>query len=252
MTAEDFCDAAVAAATLRQGAMDLARRLSSLRDFISAAHELAACNDLPPHHIKRHCRKIVTLIEIARTTLTRSGVQLTSARPCMPALARHRAAYLAMLHMLEAQRRAMQDDRAFQERVDRLLLPRAAPPPPRHGPAEESAGASAAHRCCRGAPPVFAPPPPPVVREKAAGGAMPPPDVLLGRPAQPWTPDAWTRDRPALPQLRTRAAWPGGDAGDDSDEDDEMQPVLLPQPRRRFGIFCTGKQGSRRPGGLRR
>lgn len=239
--------------------MDLARRLSSLRDFISAANELTACDDCSSHYIKRHCRKIVTLIEIARTTLTRSGVKLHHARPCMPALQRYKAAYLDMLRMLERQRSRMQDDRAFQERVDRLLLPLAATP--RHGVAEDTAGPSSVHSCLSGAPSLFAPPPPPPpLQAPRAGagtaGAMLPPDVLLGRPSRSWTPDAWKQGHLTLSPQRGRPSWhdrSGNERDEGSDdEDDEPQPVLVQQSRRRFGIFCTGKQGSRRPGGLRR
>lgn len=38
--------------------MDLARRLSSLRDFIPAANELITCSDLPAQEVRRHCRKV--------------------------------------------------------------------------------------------------------------------------------------------------------------------------------------------------
>ena len=89
MTTQEFSAAGQAAVNLRQAAMDLARRLSSLRDFVSAANSLTACNDLPPQDVKRHCRKvgklaahssfaaanlhstvsqIVTLIEVSRLT----------------------------------------------------------------------------------------------------------------------------------------------------------------------------------------
>ena len=58
MTSEDFSMVATSSVNLRHAAMDLARRLSSLRDFVPAANELTTCNDLPGHEVRRHCRKV--------------------------------------------------------------------------------------------------------------------------------------------------------------------------------------------------
>jgi hypothetical protein len=58
MTSTEFPLAKTNTVNLQQAAMDLARRLSSLRDFIPAAHELVMCDSLPAIDIQRHCRKV--------------------------------------------------------------------------------------------------------------------------------------------------------------------------------------------------
>lgn len=164
------------------------------------------------------------------------------------------------------------------ERVDRLLLPLSTNS--RIGVAEDTAGPYSMHRCLSGVPPLLlsmAPPTQQPARQSAnTDGKMlrkrlcsrmlyhhrlmsaftAAPDVLLGRPPRLWTPDAWKQGHLALSSQRSRQSWRdhGDDDRDDGsdDEDDGPRPVLIQQPRRRFGIFCTSKSGSRRPGSLRR
>ena len=58
MTSEEFAPVSTVPVNLRQAAMDLVHRLSSLRDFIPAANDLATCDSLPPKDVQRHCRKV--------------------------------------------------------------------------------------------------------------------------------------------------------------------------------------------------
>ncbi|KIP06380.1 hypothetical protein PHLGIDRAFT_119008 [Phlebiopsis gigantea 11061_1 CR5-6] len=264
MTSEKDSSVSSSSVNLRHAAMNLAHRLSSLRDFIPAANELITCNDLPPEDVKRHCRKIVTLIEIARATLTQSGIKLHQHSSCIPALARHKLAYFNMLRMLQQQRHLMQEDQPFQDRVNRLLLPlatnlRAAPsedtaqlPSGRNGLSSVAGVPSSSLRV------------PTVATQRrrlskagsAADGQMLPPDVLLRRPVKTLDPSTWKTATPSTNLAQRGRQWMEAsyDEGEDGsdEEENESRPVVLHHPRRRFGIFCTGQQGPRHPGGMSR
>ncbi|KZP33272.1 hypothetical protein FIBSPDRAFT_847891, partial [Athelia psychrophila] len=85
-------------------ARDLERRLSSLRTFLDAAHELLARAKLPCSEFKRCSREIVDLIETGRETLIRAGIKLYRFTSCPPGLLPYKSVYFGLLTVLRHNR----------------------------------------------------------------------------------------------------------------------------------------------------
>ncbi|KAH9954876.1 hypothetical protein BC827DRAFT_924222 [Russula dissimulans] len=109
---------------LRQRAGDLAHRLGSLSHFMPAAQELLEIiHCLTSEILLRHNRKIVTLVEISRATLTRAGLRLNSFTSFIPALRNYKALYFEILRALQQRQEVIIDSDNLRDRVSRLLKP---------------------------------------------------------------------------------------------------------------------------------
>lgn len=109
---------------LRQRAGDLAHRLGYLSHFIPAARELLdIIHHLSSEILLRHNRKIVTLVEISRATLTRAGLKLYPFASCIPALRNYKAVYFDILRALQKRQDVIVDCDNLRDRVSRLLMP---------------------------------------------------------------------------------------------------------------------------------
>ncbi|KZV70538.1 hypothetical protein PENSPDRAFT_651419 [Peniophora sp. CONT] len=203
---------------------------------------------------ERQARKIITLIEIARSTLTRAGLKLHSFASCPPALTSHKEAYFSLLEALKYRRQHI-DDNTLKERAARLLLPLSSglvirrrstsvtsdgrtPPPDETGSDAEPQGLRRT-----AAPPRRLPPAPPL--------AMPPPSALpSAKDATPPEPQAsaqqplWRVER--LARTRSRPSQkhiPPPEIVSGDDQPPVIYTVQRVQPRK-FGIFCSGASTS--------
>jgi len=102
-------------------AADLALRLSSLSQFLPATEDLVVGLDMSLPSIRRHSRKIVRLIEIARNTLRNHSIRLHEFASCPPAIAPFKNAYFNLLKWMRCI--CVFFDPALKPRVTRLLLP---------------------------------------------------------------------------------------------------------------------------------
>ncbi|KAI6143438.1 hypothetical protein BKA82DRAFT_4185990 [Pisolithus tinctorius] len=101
---------------IREFAIDIAHRLSSLRDFLEAAEHLMKHNNLfTDAVVKHHGRKV------ARMTLTQVGLKLHLFTSCSAKYQPFKSAYFKMLVLLRQHREEFPAE--LLERVDRLLLP---------------------------------------------------------------------------------------------------------------------------------
>ncbi|KIJ64273.1 hypothetical protein HYDPIDRAFT_28709 [Hydnomerulius pinastri MD-312] len=108
---------------LQKFAIDVAHRLSSLRNFLDASEELLKCSEiLTDADVQRHGRKILAMIEVARTTLNRAGLKLHLFTSCTPKYQPLKSAYFKMLVLL-VRRHRDEFHPDLRGRVDRLLLP---------------------------------------------------------------------------------------------------------------------------------
>ncbi|KAF8836231.1 hypothetical protein BDN67DRAFT_1005501 [Paxillus ammoniavirescens] len=108
---------------IQKFAIDIAYRLSSLRNFLEASEDLLEYNELlTSADIQRHGRKLLAMIEVARTTLDRMGVKLHLFTSCSPKYQPYKSAYFKMLVSMIRQHRD-QFHPELRGRVDRLLLP---------------------------------------------------------------------------------------------------------------------------------
>ncbi|KAI0339066.1 hypothetical protein BDW22DRAFT_1347928 [Trametopsis cervina] len=271
-----MADAAHLSANFRLTAMDLARRLSFLQHYVSAAHELVLrFEQLQPRELRRHTRKIVALIEISRQTLLRCGLRLYHFAACPPALSQHKCRFFDLLRTLKQQRRFMDNsEHELRGRIDRLLLPLSSnlriastedtaahpsyysksvglvspPPSPVSLPSTSRSGYTAVNTVSRG------------YASSDTEGKMLPPDVLMSRSSkrrihriqQPVQVGGNVFGR--APETRQHNE-PSAAATDAPPEDVEAEsshlPRLVAPSRRRFGIFCTSKAGHRRSGSMR-
>ncbi|KAH9984301.1 hypothetical protein BJV77DRAFT_199546 [Russula vinacea] len=109
---------------LRQRAGDLAHRLGYLSHFMPAAQELLdIIHHLSSEILLRHNRKIVTLVEISRATLSRAGLKLYSFTSCVPALRNYKTLYFDILRALRERQDVIVDCDNLRDRVSRLLMP---------------------------------------------------------------------------------------------------------------------------------
>ncbi|KIM89997.1 hypothetical protein PILCRDRAFT_812792 [Piloderma croceum F 1598] len=111
---------AFGAVDLDTAAVDLARRLASLRRFLDAAHELLTISQYTFSQFKRHNRQIITLMEIARTTLTNAGIKLHLFTCCHSAMLPYKAVYYELLSILHHNRHNI--DLNLRDRMSRLLF----------------------------------------------------------------------------------------------------------------------------------
>jgi len=253
---------------LRQRAGELAQRLGSLGHFLSASHELLdIIRHLSSEILLRHSRKIVTLVEISRATLTRAGLKLHLFTSCTPALRNHKTLYFDILRALRERQEVIINGDNLKDRVGRLLMPLSTwlvihrkdspsivpssvplstnvdmtPSPP---PEASNGRTISVNRPSTTAHPLPAP-----------EELMPPPTSLPHRFQQ--SPSTSPRGRPLILQsdpnqrsgvirmARTRSPRPVL-----VEEPELMEtppaaiPIVVPRRTQRFGIFCTGASGS--------
>lgn len=235
---------------LNANAVDIACRLGSLVCFLEAVEELKTCSGLVSSEFRRHSRKIISLIEVARRTLTAAGISLHMFRSCSPTSAPFRTAYVELLKILKERRYDVEE--ILQERVKHLLQPlssgffiqrRGDPtlPPLLQMPTPSSTRGShdRSHNLTSR---------PATVARMAASytSLMPPPDafpvVLTHKPIKKalsslhrrlWDPEIFISPSP-----RRHVRSP------DREQENEFPLSRFAQARpipRRFGIFCTGK-----------
>ncbi|GLB44211.1 hypothetical protein LshimejAT787_1601410 [Lyophyllum shimeji] len=235
---------------LQANAVNLATRLGSLVHFLEAAHELRTCRNSPSHYFRRHSRKIVALVEIARRTLQSAGLQIHLFSSCPDSLAPSKAAYVDLLDMLKERRSDV--DPALTERVRRLLFPLCSnfhitrkgehPPPPLPrvtGDVKMRASSQQPRPSTSQSPLATSPDAVPI-------NPMPPPDpfpVALATPtrvAKRRVTDPPRRywNVPETPPMRRRRS-----SDFDNDQENAVPPPRLTvRPlQKRFGIFCTSK-----------
>ncbi|KAF8889090.1 hypothetical protein BD779DRAFT_1521898 [Infundibulicybe gibba] len=229
-------------------AMKIALKLSYLEHFPEAAKELLKYRTLSSSEFKRHSRKIVALIEIARATLTKAGMHPYRFNICTPTYLPHKMLYLDLLEFLVDHQGNI--DAAVQARVRRLLLPLSAsgfvvqkqqtPFPVEHPvyvshglrhPKDSSVGTSHPFLSLTPTP--------------EQSSVMLPPDAFH-----------WKTHRTGYLSKSLYAAMRikpkpfcrpvhEGLGQEEGDPDPETKILLRPLPRR-FGIFCTGKTSMHR------
>ncbi|KAG6334547.1 hypothetical protein ID866_4544 [Astraeus odoratus] len=252
---------------IQRFAIDIAQRLSSLRDFLEASEQFMKHDDLfTDAVIKQHGRKVgaaVFMLDVARMTLNRAGLKLHLFTSCPPKYQPFKSAYFKMLVLLRQHREEFSLD--LLGRVDRLILPLttrlvichnsdpyaqlgiaesmkklATTSQPKQPPLETPGGQ---HKCVPSWP------------TNNLAASMPPPDAF---PPKPSLREERSRQhsrkrlhlgsgqsRPVHRQHPQRPApdSPSGDGGDST----AIPPRVLTRARRHFGIFCTGKSQSQRP-----
>lgn len=108
---------------LQTQAGELGRRLSHASSFVVASRDLLAIiRGLHRDDYRRHSRKIITLVEIARNTLIRAGVRLHTSARCAPGLVKHKDNYFQLLRLLQEHEHSINNP-ALKDRASRLLLP---------------------------------------------------------------------------------------------------------------------------------
>ncbi|KAF9221827.1 hypothetical protein BS17DRAFT_784776 [Gyrodon lividus] len=108
---------------IQKFAIDIAYRLSSLRNFLEASEDLLRYNNLlTDADIQRHGRKLLAMMEVARTTLNGVGLKLHLFTSCSPKYQPYKSAYFKMLVLMIRQHQH-QFHPDLRGRVDRLLLP---------------------------------------------------------------------------------------------------------------------------------
>ncbi|KAH0834184.1 hypothetical protein J3R83DRAFT_11496 [Lanmaoa asiatica] len=239
-------------------AIDIAYRLSSLRNFLEASEDLCRYSErLTDADIQHHGRKV------ARTTLNRAGVKLHLFTSCPPKFQPYKSAYFKILVLIIRQNQD-QFPTELQGRVDRLLLPlttqlviwRNHDPYAQLGIADLMKNLNSRSRPQRNpqlerpssiAVPLRVPPWP--LNNIAA--SMPPPDAfppkvtedkqgkrssldLVVRRSRPVH-----KQHPPRPELETQPS--------PAEDDESTAPRPFPRARRHFGIFCTGNKRQSQP-----
>ncbi|KAF8554284.1 hypothetical protein OG21DRAFT_1497158 [Imleria badia] len=246
--------------SVQKFAIDVAHRLSSLRNFLEASEDLCHYNGrLTDADIQYHGRKLLAIMEVARTTLNRAGVKLHLFTSCPPKFQPYKSAYFKMLVLIIRQNKD-QFPTELQGRVTRLLLPLttqlviwrnydpyaqlgiadlmkdiSSRSRPQMKPQLEQPGGTAI--------PLRVPPWP--LNDIAA--SMPPPDAFPPKVTQDKRgkrslldlvarrPRPVHKRHPPRPEPETQPL--------SSDDDDEpIAPRLPTRARRHFGIFCTGNK----------
>ncbi|KAH9037459.1 hypothetical protein EDB85DRAFT_1936206 [Lactarius pseudohatsudake] len=256
---------------LRQRAGELAQRLGSLGHFLSAAHELLdIIRHLSSENLLQHSRKIVTLVEISRATLTRAGLKLHLFTSCAPALRNYKTLYFDLLRALRERQEVIVNSDDLKDRVNRLLMPlstwlvihrkdspsmvpSSVPVSPNVDTmTSPSTEASKVRTISVNRPSATAHPVP------APEELMPPPMSLPHRFQQ--SPSTSPRGLPLILQpdpnqrsgvirmARTRSPRPvplvEPELMEQPPEQPPASPVVVPRRTQRFGIFCTGPSGS--------
>ncbi|KAF5376067.1 hypothetical protein D9615_007681 [Tricholomella constricta] len=237
---------------LQARGVDFARRLGSLIHFVEAGRELQACRSLPSKDFRRHCRKIVTLIEIARKTLTEAGIKVHLFSPCPASLALCKSAYVDLLHMLNERR--IDVDPALEERVKKLVFPLSSgfqiirKDEPYPSPLPSATPTIKAQATLRQPGPIaFNARNPALIPAVPVTAMMPPPDAFpvapsalngLAKRREPKLPGRYWDV--VLPPRNRRSSRRGSNLEDEQENVSPPPRLLRPAPRR-FGIFCTGK-----------
>ncbi|KAG9310849.1 hypothetical protein JVU11DRAFT_8704 [Chiua virens] len=247
--------------SLQKFAIDIAYRLSSLRNFIEASEDLCRYNErLSDADMPRHGRKLLAMMEVARSTLNRAGVKLHLFTSCPPKHQPYKSAYFKMLILIVRQNRD-QFLVDLQGRVERLLLPlstqlviwRDCDPYAQLGIADlmkntnrrsRPQGKTQLELPSSATVPLRVPPWP--LNNIAA--SMPPPDAFPPKVAED------KRRKKSLVNLLARRSRPVHKRHPPrselesqpvpSDDNEPVTPRVLPRPRRHFGIFCTGNSCS--------
>ncbi|KAJ7452094.1 hypothetical protein B0H11DRAFT_2074278 [Mycena galericulata] len=228
--------------------------------FLAAANDLLSCAKLPPPEFRRHSRKIVRLIEIARDRLEASGISLFLFTSCQKG--KYKDVYFDLLRMLQTRRCDI--DVTLQARTNSLLIRLTSNFVGRHSamasqifPVRISLPETTRLSLAMG----IATCTPQLPKSTAACIAMPPPDAFPPS-AKPWSRHR-KRPRQSLPFLTPEAVRPRKRARRNStDSEQENQVPAPPEPygtyaykspplTRRFGIFCTGKNSMHRPRSVR-
>ncbi|KAI0790965.1 hypothetical protein C8Q75DRAFT_758724 [Abortiporus biennis] len=248
-------DASHRVVNLQTGAVELAHQFSSLQQFRLAAAELLTCETLSSTEIDRHSRKIITLLEIAQSTLTKLGCKLYSFARCSEDLVPYKASYFELLRMLKRiKHNFVVEDPTFQDRINRLLLPlstylrtpateemeyaspasgSSSPRIQSHSSPRLNASSTQSHTMTHlstGVEPAASMPPPDMVRtatsthrhNRRVSNAPPLDGRQRGRP-------------PSRPIIQPETPL------SDEEEDVEPLPIVIRRPRARLGILCTKK-----------
>lgn len=256
---------------LRQRAGELAQRLGSLGHFLSAAHELLdIIRHLSSEILLRHSRKIVTLVEISRATLTRAGLKLHLFTSCASTLRNHKTLYFDILRALRERQEIIDNSDNLKDRVSRLLMPlstwlvihRKDSPSMVPSPVPVSPNVDST-----------TPSPPPEASQvrttsvnllSATAQPMPAPEQLMPPPTTlphrfQQSPSTSPRGRSLILQpdpnqrsgvirmARTRSPRPvllEEPVLMELPPEPAASPIVVPRRTQRFGIFCTGASGS--------
>ncbi|KAJ7821659.1 hypothetical protein B0H13DRAFT_2128379, partial [Mycena leptocephala] len=216
--------------------------------FLGAATELLSCvAKLPPQEFRRHSRKIIRLIEIARDRLEASGISLYLFTSCRKGT--WKDVYFDLLRMLQA--RLGEVDDTLQARTKSLLIRLSS-----NFIGRESSTASpislarislpeTSRRSLAMGITTCTPQPP---KSSGACITMPPPDAFPPSATQSFR--CRKRPRQQLPFLVPEVTRPRKRARHSSQQENEIPApesssatyaYKSPPLTKRFGIFCTGK-----------
>lgn len=246
---------------IREFAIDIAHRLSSLRDFLEAAEHLMKHNNLfTDAVVKHHGRKLLAIVEVARMTLTQVGLKLHLFTSCSAKYQPFKSAYFKMLVLLRQHREEFPAE--LLERVDRLLLPLTtrlvichnSDPYAQLGIAESMRNFATA-QAKRTAPVLQTPtdqhrrtPPWPINNIAAS---MPPPDAFPSKPSPHEEKHCRQSKKKtrldsghSRPVHRQHPSHPPPDPDPSGGNDATSTPRVFTRTPRHFGIFCTGKPQS--------
>ncbi|KAH7927184.1 hypothetical protein BV22DRAFT_1111228 [Leucogyrophana mollusca] len=248
---------------LQKISVDIARRLSSLRCFLSAVEDLLNCNTLTSAEFRRHGRKIIALAEIARATLTRAGLKLHLFTSCSPSFLPFKSAYFKLLLVLRCHRNDFVPE--LRARTGRLILPlstrlviRCKNDPYTQLGIDESLISASAEAVrpsgkCPAGPSGSVTSSTPARQFNPSTLVMPPPDAFptksqqredRGRPnhrRKSLYSITLTRSRPVHRQHPVRDQQPVPEQRDGG-ANSTLVRSFSRTSRRHFGIFCTGKQ----------
>jgi len=106
---------------LQTAARGLTRRLSSFRYFLDAAQEfLGYISQLAFSEFRRHSEQIISLMELAGTTLVRAGIRLHLFTSCETTLLPYKSIYYDLLGVLRHNRHDIEI--GLRDRMSRLLF----------------------------------------------------------------------------------------------------------------------------------
>jgi len=233
---------------------NLASSLASLQGFFVAVEELRQlCAASSPTCISNaDLATLVSLVEVAKGTMRRSGVRLHLFASCPTRLQEYKAAYFRLLrdlqHLSRCTRPGSQD---LIERLGRLLFPlstRFA-----NGPLWASGDAPNRRSDVRDhSGPVKGARPAPLRSPAGSENLMPPPPTaptnFLKRPRLASGRIIQRHKRPHITEAKQKYEEPSDGSNDssesDSDDEADSYPVFVPARsplRNSFGIFCTGR-----------
>ncbi|KAI0321312.1 hypothetical protein OF83DRAFT_344847 [Amylostereum chailletii] len=250
---------------LQTQAGELARRLGYLKTFLAAAQILLEnVRRFRQDVFRMHSKKIITLIEISRATLTRAGIPLYLFTSCAPALKPYKSIYFDLLWALRDSKNIVNDSQ-IQERVNRLLMPLRPAfvitrNPNTSSSASTSSSTDSAIQPCYSESPIDVRAYPQYYHRarhpsetKTPMAPPPTPPGITQRPSTPpWIPPRGPPSTGARVYARTRSPQRHFTTSPQYDEDedqcgDQQEDVSAvhaftapPSLRRNFGIFCRG------------